>query len=333
MNYFKSFSEALKSIKERDFDKIALELFQWQALHNPVYFQFLEAMGADPKNVSYLEDIPFIPIEFFKSHKVYCSDQHLEEGFFSSSGTTGMQQSKHYYWSMEFYLSHCQRLFESQYGPIDEIHVLALLPSYLEREGSSLIAMADHFIKLSGSPHSGFYLNEHEELLSKLENLCQSNKKVLLLGVTFALLDLAEKVERPIPCPQLILMDTGGMKGRRREMIREEVHGILKSAFGVEAVHSEYGMTELMSQAYAKGEGKFNLPFTMKAFIRDPYDPYALLEEGKVGAINLIDLANFHSCAFLATQDLGKLDKQGQLEVLGRMDNSDIRGCNLLVSG
>jgi phenylacetate-coenzyme A ligase PaaK-like adenylate-forming protein len=332
MNYFKSFSKALKSMRAADFEEMALELFHWQALHCPVYATYIQHRALNPGHIRHLEEIPFMPIEFFKYHKVYCEGLGEAEGYFSSSGTTGMQQSKHYFWSLDFYLDHSRRLFEEAYGPLGDFHILALLPAYLERKGSSLIAMVDHFIKLSKSPHSGFYLYEHEELCDKINLLCGDGRKVLLIGVSFALLDLAESNCPLKGCPELLIMETGGMKGRRREMIREELHARLTAAFAVPRIHSEYGMTELMSQAYSSGDGLFSLPHSMRAFVRDSYDPYALLDQGRVGPLNLIDLANFHSCAFIATQDLGRVHADGRVEILGRMDNSDIRGCNLMVS-
>lgn len=331
MNYFKSFSKALKSMKAGEFDKLALELFQWQALHCPVYSKYISHRGLRPEKVRHLEQIPYMPISFFKYHKVYCDGIGAEEGCFSSSGTTGSGTSKHCFWSMEFYLSHAQGLFEKAYGALDNYHILALLPAYLERKGSSLVAMVDHFITLSQSPHSGFYLNDLKALSEKINLLSMGERKVLLIGVSFALLDLAESGNSIRACPQLLVMETGGMKGRRKEMIREELHAVLTKSFGVKQIHSEYGMTELMSQAYSFGNGLFELPYTMRAFARDPYDPCEVLQQGRIGALNLIDLANFHSCAFIATDDLGKVHTSGKMEILGRMDNSDIRGCNLLL--
>ncbi len=333
MNYFKSFSKALKSMKAVEFEKLTLELFHWQAVNCPVYAKYIQLRGLSPAHIQSIKEIPFMPITFFKNQKVYCEGQGAEEGYFSSSGTTGTETSKHYFWSMEFYLDHSQRLFEQVYGALDNYHILALLPAYLERKGSSLTAMVDHFINRSHSPHSGFYLYDHKALRDKINLLGKGERKVLLIGVTFALLDLAEGGSTLKDNPQLLIMETGGMKGRRKELIREELHARLTESFGVPHIHSEYGMTELMSQAYSSGGGLFRLPHTMRAYVRDSYDPYAILGQGRVGPLNLIDLANFHSCAFIATQDLGKVHADGRLEVLGRMDNSDVRGCNLMVSG
>jgi len=331
MNYFKSFSKELENFDPNDFNSLALQLFKFQALHNPVYRSYIAHRKIDISSVQRVDQIPYLPISFFKSHKVISSPEEDFQDFYSSSGTTGAITSRHFIWSEEFYLDHAVRIFENQYGPLRDYHVLALLPAYLERKGSSLVAMADRFIKASGSSHSGFYLYEYKKLLDKLRVLKADNKKVLLLGVTFALLDVAETgYDFPI-MENLIVMETGGMKGRRKEMIREEVHEILTSFFKVPQIHSEYGMTELMSQAYSQGQGKYHLPATMKVTLRDPNDPFSVTSR-KQGGINIIDLANFHSCAFIETQDLGKYDEEGLLEILGRFDNSDIRGCNLMVS-
>jgi hypothetical protein len=329
MDYFKSFSTRLHNPDGFDFDELALELFHFQAEHNVVYRDYLQARRVAVSKVSQVTEIPFLPIQFFKSHQVACGDGDAFSTYYASSGTTGAITSRHYIWSEDFYLNHAQRIFEQQYGPLKNYHILALLPAYLERQGSSLVAMADYFIKKTGSEHSGFYLYNHQELIEKLELLQEDTKPVLLIGVTFALLDLAEG-ELP-RLPQLIVMETGGMKGRRKEMIREEVHGILCKSFGLDRIHSEYGMTELMSQAYSKGFGKYALPDTMRIFLRDTHDPLSWSNRTQ-GGINIIDLANFHSCAFIETQDLGRYDQEGNLEILGRFDNSEIRGCNLMVN-
>lgn len=332
MNYFKSFEADLFNLTPENFELLAWKVFQFQALHNPVYRAYLFHRKIHVNQVQRLEDIPFLPIQFFKDYQVYCQSDTLpaEEGFFSSSGTTGMITSKHYYWSKEFYLRHARRIFEQRYGPLSNFHVLALLPAYLEREGSSLVAMAEDFIQASQSDYSGFYLYDHEGLIQRLHVLRNSSKKVLLLGVTFALLDIAEKVVDIPAMDNLIVMETGGMKGRRKEMIREEVHDVLKEAFKQPVIHSEYGMTELLSQAYSQGEGKYSLPTSMRIFLRDINDPFSLSLRS-YGGINIMDLANFHSCAFIETQDLGSVSSDGFVEVLGRMDNSESRGCNLMV--
>ena len=330
MQEFKSFSERILELKKEQFESLALELFQFQSKANPLYQEYLRIRRVNVDEVKSLHQIPFLPIRFFKDHPVICGKPEDFNLFYSSSGTTGMITSKHYIWSEDWYLNHAQQIFESTYGSLKNFHVLALLPAYLERPGSSLVAMAQHFIQVSDSEHSGFYLYNQDELLQKVNELRADAKNVLLLGVTFALLDLAESNKSFQPTENLIVMETGGMKGRRKEMIREEVHEVLKRYFGVDAIHSEYGMTEMMSQAYSKGNGKYSLPATVQVMLRDINDPWSWATRSQ-GGINVIDLGNFHSCAFLETQDLGRFDENGFLEVLGRIDNSEIRGCNLLV--
>ena len=330
MQDFKSFSEKVENLKSENFENLALEIFEFQAKHNSIYSAYLKARKIDPKKINALGQIPFLPIRFFKDFPIVSGPLDKFKGFFSSSGTTGMITSKHYFWSEDWYLQQAQKTFEEVYGSLSDFHVLALLPAYLERKGSSLVSMASHFIEKSGSEHSGFYLYNHDELLQKLKLLSKDSKKVLLLGVTFALLDLAEKKELFPNAENLIVMETGGMKGRRKEMIRDEVHQILKESFHVDKIHSEYGMTELMSQAYSKGDGKYTLPLSLRVMLRDVNDPLEWTNRSQ-GGINVIDLANFHSCSFIETQDLGRIDDRGFLEVLGRFDNSEIRGCNLLV--
>lgn len=330
MQDFKSFSDAIKDLKSEEFESFALKLFRFQASANEIYKKYVEARQIKVDDVKSIQDIPFLPIRFYKDFPVVCGEEKDFPGFYSSSGTTGMITSKHYFWSETWYLEHAQNLFEKEYGKLTDFHVLALLPAYLERKGSSLVSMADHFIRKSESEHSGFYLYNQEELLRKLEFLAKGNRKVLLLGVTFALLDLAESGKSMPEMDNLIVMETGGMKGRRMEMIREEVHEILKKFFEVKEIHSEYGMTEMMSQAYSKGKGKYTLPTSLRVMLRDVNDPLSWSTR-RQGGINVVDLANFHSCAFIETQDLGRFDENGELEVLGRFDNSEIRGCNLLV--
>ena len=330
MQEFKSFSKRLETLDLDQFDDFALELAHFQAQHNPVYAAYLAARKISPSSIKEVGDIPFLPIRFFKDADVFCGPFSQVDQVYSSSGTTGVITSKHHLWSEAFYLDHAQRLFEAQYGSLTDYHVLALLPAYLERPGSSLVAMASHFMDESQSSHSGFYLYNQEELLTKLTLLQKEGRKVLLLGVTFALLDLAESKKHFHRGGDLIVMETGGMKGRRREMIREEVHACLQDYFQVEHIHSEYGMTELLSQVYSKGQGKFTVPPSMRVVLRDINDPFSPSSRAQ-GGINVIDLANFHSCAFVETQDIGKLDEEGFLEVLGRFDQSELRGCNLLV--
>lgn len=317
-----------KELKELDFDQAAMETFRFQALRNPIYKKFLSLLGRSAAEVHCVDEIPFMPIQFFKDFQIKTTD-FVPEKTFLSSGTTGSIQSRHLVKDLNWYVWSFREAFDYFYGPIEDYVVLALLPSYLEREGSSLIYMADDFIKTSKHKESGFYLNNRKELIENLNELEKSGKKTLLLGVSFALLDLVE--EHPFSLKHTVVMETGGMKGRRKEMIREELHQVLATGFGVEHIHSEYGMTELLSQAYSKGKGVFQCPPWMKIKIRDTEDALTLLPEGKSGGINIIDLANRYSCSFLATQDLGRCIDDKNFEVLGRFDNSDIRGCNLLI--
>ncbi len=329
MPEIKSFNSSLSSINESSFEDIALQLFHFQYKNNLLYQTYVHHLGKDVSTVKSVEGIPFLPIRFFKSHSVI-SGSWKPETVFTSSATSGSLVSRHEVWSMDFYLDTATAIFQHFYGPPEDYHFLALLPSYLERSGSSLIAMIDHFIKKDASGHSGFYLNNHLELISKIHSLEKPNKKVLIWGVSFALLDLAEKFETDLS--SCIIMETGGMKGRRKEWIREELHSFLCQRFNVKEIHSEYGMTELFSQAYSKGQGYFVHPAWMKILIRDINDPFQFLSEGRIGGVNVVDLANAHSCAFIETEDLGKTVQGSNFEILGRIDNSDIRGCNLLVS-
>lgn len=312
---------------EKEFEVLCMEVFRYQFNNNSVYKQFCQLIHRSPERVNSYIDIPFLPIEFFKSRKVVSGDKPSQITF-TSSGTTGNSTSKHYVTDLRLYEKSFLTAFKIFYGNPSEYIFLALLPSYLERKGSSLIYMADSLIKSSNNPESGFYLNNLEELASKLTELDKKGSKVFLIGVSFALLDLMEQYDFQLE--NTIIMETGGMKGRRKEMIREELHAHLKKGFGVKSIHSEYGMTELLSQAYSKGNGIFECPPWMRILIRDPEDALTLQEEGKTGGINVIDLANINSCSFIATQDLGRR-KNNNLEILGRFDNSDIRGCNLLL--
>ena len=311
-----------------EFTNVALEIFKYQAANNFVYKTFLNYLRVDVNTINKIEEIPFLPIQFFKSHKIISPESPIEQTFLSS-GTTGVTQSKHYVTAISIYEESFTKAFQHFYGSIENYTVLALLPSYLERTGSSLIYMVDNFIKKSNNPKSGFYLDNLEELAKNLIDLDTKGKKVLLIGVSFALLDLLDSYKFNLK--NTIIMETGGMKGKRKELIREELHAILCNGFGVSEIHSEYGMTELLSQAYSKGNGIFECPPWMKILTRDAEDPLSILPEGKSGGINVIDFANINSCSFIATQDLGKTYKNGTFEILGRFDNSDIRGCNLLV--
>lgn len=313
---------------QKDFESLALAIFSYQFEHIELYGKFCQVLNRTPNQVKALEDIPFLPIEFFKTHQILKNNSSYEE-IFTSSGTTGMQTSKHYVSDLEIYEKSFKTAFRQFYGEIEDYVVLALLPSYLERKGSSLIYMADHLIKDSKHPQSGFYLDNLNLLSKNLKELDKSGQKVLLLGVSFALLDLVEK--NKFSLQHTIIMETGGMKGRRKELTREELHTTLKEGFGVKHIHSEYGMTELLSQAYSKGDGLFYCPKTMQVLIREPEDPLNIVGYGKNGGINILDLANINSCSFIATQDLGRRYKDGSFEVLGRFDHSDIRGCNLMV--
>jgi phenylacetate-coenzyme A ligase PaaK-like adenylate-forming protein len=313
---------------EADFKKVALEVFTHQFNNNRVYRSFCDLLYVHPSDVKTIEEIPFLPIVFFKNRKVLSSFDQIEE-VFSSSGTTGDTTSKHFITDTTYYKESYLKGFENFYGNVKDYSILALLPNYLERKGSSLIYMVDDLIRKTNSIESGFYLNNLDELAKKLVELNEANKKILLIGVSFALLDLVEKYSFNLK--NTIVMETGGMKGRRKELIRKELHSTLQKGFGVERIHSEYGMTELLSQAYSKGNGVFKTPPWMKILIRDTEDALTILPKNKNGGINVIDLANYNSCSFIATQDLGKVFEDNTFEVIGRFDNSDIRGCNLMV--
>ena len=326
----KAFKESIFKIHDRKtFRDTALEVFHFQAKHCTVYRDYLAALKASPESIGKPEEIPFLPIEFFRSHTV------LEEGrqaevIFESSGTTGSSPSRHHVADADLYRESFLRSFYAFYGSPEGLCILALLPSYLERSGSSLVHMMDQLIRWSKHPDSGFYLDQLDELSGVLEKRNKDGYPTLLVGVSFALLDLAEQYPMPL-WSNIRVMETGGMKGRRKELVRSELHQKLQQAFDLESLHSEYGMTELLSQAYSTGKGLFHSPPWMKILIRDPNDPLSLLPAGNPGGINIIDLANVHSCSFIATGDLGRVYEDGSFEVLGRFDHSDIRGCNLLV--
>ena len=307
------------------FEKLALEIFDFQMENNLTYAAYaaLILRGKHPENIN---EIPFLPVEFFKTEQIICQGQAIEE-IFLSSGTTGAQ-SKHLVSNIELYKSSYQKAFQLFYGDITDYCILALLPSYKERESSSLIYMVDDLIKKSKHPQSNYYLNNYEELAITLKGLENKKQKTILFGVTYALLDLAE--EFPQKLERTIIMETGGMKGQRKELLKEEIHSILKHSFATENIHSEYGMTELLSQAYSQGDNIFKTPPWMKILTRDVNDPLSIINN-KTGGINVIDLANIYSCPFIATQDLGRTFDDGSFSVLGRFDNSDVRGCNLMV--
>ncbi|MAE84881.1 MAG: acyl transferase [Flammeovirgaceae bacterium] len=320
-----NFKSEIFSLQSSQFNDYALRIYNYQFENNIVYKRYCQQLNRTPIEVKSVNQIPFLPIEFFKTQKVVTGDYNAEK-IFKSSGTTQQQRSHHFVKDLTFYHHIAQHTFERFYGSLSDYEILALLPSYQEQGDSSLISMVDFFMS-KAAPTSKYFLNKPQELVDQL-NQPKSTKR-LIIGVSYALLDLVEHYQ--MHHPELIVMETGGMKGRRKEMIREELHAILKKGFGVASIHSEYGMSELTSQAYSI-DGTFKLPDWARIVIRDTNDPLALLGEGKTGGINIIDLANIHSCSFIETKDLGKINPNGTFEVLGRFDNSDIRGCNLLVS-
>ena len=313
---------------ESTFNELALAIFKHQAKNCVVYRDYIHYLKIDVSSITHYKQIPFLPIIFFKSHAVL-STLDTPEIAFSSSGTTGQVTSKHFVTDLRIYEQSFNQTFEQFYGKPDDICILALLPSYLEREGSSLIYMIDDLLKQSKQSKSGYFLKDLDKLYTTLIELKNTNQKTILIGVTYALVDFVDQYQ--IDFPNLIVMETGGMKGKRKEMVREELHNVLYAGFGVKNIHSEYGMTELLSQAYSNGQGIFNAPPWMKILLRDTSDPLSLLQNKQSGGINVIDLANINSCSFIATQDLGKIYADGSFEILGRFDNADIRGCNLLV--
>jgi hypothetical protein len=319
----------ITEITPSEFDAAALEVFRFQAEHNIVYSEYLRLLGIKGSAVKTILDIPFLPAGFFRNHDIV-TGKWEPQTVFTSSGTTGALTARHYVKSLRLYEESFLGGFRQFYGDISEYAILALLPSYLEREGSSLVYMADRLIKESGCELSGFFLNNYEDLLGVLPAIKSSGRKAMIIGVTYALLNLAERYSPDLS--DVIVVETGGMKGMRREMIREELHSKLNSAFGTKVIHSEYGMTELMSQAWSQGSGLFRCPPWMRVLAGDVNDPLSVTDAtGSSGTINIIDLANIWSCSFLATSDLGRLHAEGSFEVTGRYDNSDVRGCNLLV--
>jgi len=313
---------------EKDFNALALEVFRFQFDHNNIYRSFCDLLYKHPSDVKTIYDIPFLPVEFFKTHDILSSNNTTQTTF-TSSGTTGSEPSKHHVTDLNIYKHSFTKGFQHFYGNIEDYVILALLPSYLERDSSSLVYMVNTMIQTSNYSESGFYLDNLDDLKDQLITLNRSNQKVLLMGVSFALLDLVESHQFNLK--NTIVMETGGMKGRRKELVREELHQLLKKGFGVNNVHSEYGMTELLSQAYSKGDGVFQCPPWMKVLTRDMEDALSIQHHGKTGGINIIDLANINSCSFIATQDLGRVQKNNTFEIIGRFDNSDVRGCNLMV--
>ena len=317
---------------ESDFSRVCLDTFRRQAAECEPYARYLSLLGVNAEAVNEVSKIPFLPIEFFKTEKIICGNA-APQVTFTSSGTTGAETSRHHVVDVSLYEESFTRGFEHFYGSAKNYCILALLPDYLERQGSSLVYMVENLARQSGHPQSGFYLHNRAELVKTLCALRGANQPTILIGVTFALLDLAEEWGRG-ELPQwgsLTVMETGGMKGRRQELPREALHQRLCAAFGVEAIHSEYGMTELLSQAYSAGKGKFFTPPWTRIILRDLHNPFAQAGAGVSGGVNVIDLANQNSCAFIETQDLGKAAPDGSFEILGRMDKSQARGCSMLV--
>lgn len=328
------------------FESLALDVFRYQAFYNPVYSNYLHHLNVRAEQITELRRVPFMPISFFKHHTVLTGTDvsRMDTLTFASSGTTGRsagleQTSRHYVPDPALYDAISTQIFEQTYGSLRDFHILALLPSYLERNNSSLVYMVQRFMEQIDSSESGFFLQNHQELTERLQQLSQQAdaKKILLIGVTFGLLDWAESDQDLSflgKLPNLVVMETGGMKGRRKELLREEVHEILMDRLGIQTVHSEYGMTELLSQAYSLGKGVFQPSSTLRVFLRDINDPFLLYPDNytRTGGINVVDLANLDSCSFIETQDLGQyIDDDANFRVIGRFDNSDVRGCNLMV--
>jgi len=321
------FIKKVFDINAENFEEIALEVFNFQAVNNPVYQEFLRVLRVNPNNIIQLSQIPFLPISFFKTHKILIKNLN-HKMIFESSGTSGDQTSKHYIYDVEIYRKSLINTFNMFYGDVENYTILALLPSYLERKHSSLIFMVDELMKMTNSKDSGFYLDEWDILNDKLVKLIKRKQRVIFIGVSFALLDFSELYQPDLS--DIIVMETGGMKGRGIEIPRDQLHEILKSRFKVKNIHSEYGMTELLSQAYSSGDGIFKTCPWMKVMIRNQYDPFEILQNNEPGLINIIDLANIGSCSFIATDDVGLCLSDESFKVLGRSDIAPVRGCNLL---
>jgi phenylacetate-coenzyme A ligase PaaK-like adenylate-forming protein len=328
MDFKKTYKEKIFRVNQGNFNEYALELFNYQAINNEVYRHYIELLRVNPSKVQHVTDIPFLPIGFFKTHTVSTGQQNSDNVFYSS-GTTGMSASKHYVSDLGLYEKISEYIFNQFYGPLNEYIFIALLPSYQENKNSSLIFMINSFMRKSGSAHSVFISQNFEQLQMLLKLMRKEKKKIVLFAVTYALLELAENA--PMDLSDVIIIETGGMKGRREEMTRFHLHNILKKAFKLQHIHSEYGMTELLSQAYSAQNGIFTSPAWMKILVREVNDPFSYVSEDlKTGGINIIDLANIDSCAFIETQDLGRTIHSKSFEILGRFDNSELRGCNLL---
>jgi hypothetical protein len=320
--------EKIRLVTFDDWENVCLEVFKYQFDHNSLYEEYCTLVKIRPEKINSVADIPFLPIEFFKTHEVKSGNWQTNK-LFRSSGTGSMGRSTHHVWSPDNYLSNAVQLFEDQYGKLEDFVVLALLPSYLEQGDSSLIFMIDHFIEKTGSNSSGYFLNANDKLVNTAKRAILDSKRVLVVGVTYALLDFAETGSYDFS--GCVIMETGGMKGRREEIIREDLHNRLCAAFGVEKIHSEYGMTELLSQAYSIGDGEFIQTPKLSVKIRDLNDPFSEVANGRIGGVNLIDLANLTTVSFIETKDIGRVNENGTFSVLGRYDNSDIRGCNMLL--
>mgnify|MGYP001207382843 FL=1 len=320
-------ADKIFNVDDKNFEQIAFEVFQFQYINNNIYKSYCDLLKKTPSNIGDISGIPFLPISFFKSHSVMCTKKY--DKVFHSSGTTNENLSKHYVSDINIYEQSFLKNFIDNYGDPKDYVILGLLPNYMENENSSLIYMVNNLIELSESNDSGFFLKEYDFIIEKMKSLARENKKIILIGVSYALLDLTES--KNLNFENTIIIETGGMKGRRREMIKKELHETLKERTGLKKIHSEYGMTELLSQAYSKGDGIFSCPNWMRVFIRDINDPNFLYSNNKSGGINIIDLANINSCSFIATEDMGSLHKNGNFEIMGRIDHTDTRGCNLLV--
>ena len=320
-------TDKIFNVDYQNFDQIAFEVFKFQYKNNTVYKSYCDLLKKTPSNVENISKIPFLPISFFKSHSVICTKKY--DKVFYSSGTTNDNISKHYVSDINIYEKSFLKNFIDNYGDPKEYVILGLLPNYMENENSSLIYMVNNLIELSKSNDSGFFLKEYDHIIEKMKSLSRKNKTIILIGVSYALLDLT--INKNLNLENTIIIETGGMKGRRREMIKKELHETLKKRTGLKKIHSEYGMTEMLSQAYSKRDGIFSCPNWMRVFIRDINDPNFLYSNNRSGGINIIDLANFNSCSFIATEDMGSLRENGNFEIMGRIDHSDTRGCNLLV--
>ena len=327
----KNENKVFEIASEEEFLEQAITVFRYQCQYNELYKKWVELRGVQSEEVRELRQIPFLPISFFKTHEVVCAGDAVLDAVFTSSGTTGSVPSRHLVTNLKLYEQSFRKAFELFYGDPKQYCILALLPGYMGRAGSSLIYMVRELQRISGHPLGGFFLNDHEGLADRIAELKRTGTSVLLIGVSYALLDFCEK--RPQLDDNFVVMETGGMKGTRREMLKPELHAALKEGLGVTTIHSEYGMTEMLSQAYSRGDARFEAPPWLRFMIRDVDDPLAYREDGRTGGLNVIDLANLYSCSFIATQDLARKCEDGKLELMGRFDHSDIRGCNLMVGG